>query len=458
MLRARHSDVVGLALLTVAVGLVSPYSTIVLVWWCGLAWGAGSLLFGPEGGARQLRVFGFYAALALVLYLTQRWAIPGYYGFSGGIGVGADDSYFYSLATDDLPFDFPFRYALAVQHHPYGMMLRGLAHLQRLVLTSLHPLDLLFFNVFGLSFLPLFVRSLYLRIVGEETGARNVFWMCVVAPYVLANGVILMRDGLVAMAFAGALWACVKRRWFVLVICLALAFWLRIASGLMLVGIVIGFGTVRYYTQAENGRWRRPDSLYRVILVLLAVLAVALVGAELIFHYPWWERVFRSGFLNSFVRNSVAMDSGTTTFYTINKMPGIVRVPLAFIFYLGSPFLQLSALANDGVVVPRAVLTTGFALLFPFYAAWFFRGVLRAWRTGQRVLQAMALMYIFDLTLVSQASMQMRHKIPLMALFYLLVAYGSNTPYNQDRRWGWVITVLVIVVDGGMNALQLVHF
>ena len=53
-----------------------------------------------------LGVFVFYAALTLGLYQWQLVVNPEYFGFSGGLGVGGDDSFFYSLAAPQLPANF----------------------------------------------------------------------------------------------------------------------------------------------------------------------------------------------------------------------------------------------------------------------------------------------------------------------------------------------------------------
>ena len=439
--------VLAMSLVALIAAFVNPYSALVFVWWgCAVAVGHRYVLRSTDVGAGLL-AFAFMSALAIVMYLTQLRANPTYYGFSGGVGVGTDDSYFYSLVAYDLPHDFPRRFALAVQWHNYASILKVLVSVHRRLFPSLHPLDLLFFNTCCLSFLPFLVRGIYRELFPADKGDRWAFGMSLVAPFILANGVILMRDGLVATAFAWGLLALLQRRWLLLALALVAVAWLRFETGLMLGGMALVLGLVDFQLDSTRATWQRPDSVLRLTLLGLAGLVVVAGGAKVFWGGDLVGLLFRGDFLKNTIGQSAAVESGTSTFYALSKLPWVLRIPSTLAFYIGSPFLALGALKTQGMWVPRAFLTNIFAMLFPVYAAWFYRGILRVIRSRHRGALAFLVLFLVSMSLITQASMQLRHKIPLQPMFYVLTAFGATTPYAQDRSLGWVLALMVVLVD-----------
>ena len=101
-------------------------------------------------------------------------------------------------------------------------------------------------------------------------------------------------------------------------------------------------------------------------------------------------------------------------------------------------------------------MANAFALLFPLYAALFTRGVMRAFKSKHVVALALLCVFLLNLILVSQASMQLRHKIPLMPMFYILMGYGATSPYKEHRQFGWAVAALVVAADILVTLMQLV--
>ena len=88
------ASILAMFLTALLVAVVSPHSVFVFFWWAVLMVAAHRLMFGTRDLSSALLVYVFYGFLALVMYQTQLWTNPSYYGFSGGFGVGTDDSYF----------------------------------------------------------------------------------------------------------------------------------------------------------------------------------------------------------------------------------------------------------------------------------------------------------------------------------------------------------------------------
>lgn len=444
----RLGVVTAYSLLLFVTAIVSVQSTVALLLWGTVAFLVHRFLFKGRGEFDGMAIFVFYSWAALILFLAQLWAYPEYCGFSGpGFGIGTDDSFFYSQVARGLPWDFPVRQAYLLNIHPYSVFLRTAGAPLSLVFSSTHPLDFLYFNTFGLSLLPLLTAGMATALFREVKTTRVAFWTVLLCPFIMSNGIILMRDGWVATMFAGALWCCLQRRWLIMLVFLAGALYLRLASGIMLVGSLLVLGPIYFSSSSESGEWYRPDGLLRLVFPVAVVGLVLTVGVSLYLGFNRWDEAFRSDFLNTTLRNSAAQDSGTSTFYRLSLLPWPLRVPLALVFYLGSPFLSLKSLYMREMLIPRAFMTNAFALAFPFYAAFFTSGVLRAFKSRHVGALALLGVLIFEMVLVSQASMQLRHKIPLMPLFYIMVGYGVSNTNARHRSIGWVAVVFVVAAD-----------
>ena len=444
------------ALLLFVTAIISVQSTVALLLWGTAAFLVHRFLFRGQEEFDGLAVFVFYSWAALILYLAQLWTYPEYYGFSGGLGIGTDDSFFFSQAARGLPYDFPVRPGYFLNLHQYSVFLRVAGTPLSLVFSRTHPLDFLYFNTFGISLLPLLTAGIASAFFRDARTTRVAFWTVLLCPFIMANGVILLRDGWVAAMFAGAVWSFLQRRWLVMFVFLAGVLYLRLPSGIMLAGSLLVLGPVYFGSYPESGGWRRPDGFLRFVFPVVFVGLALTLAVVLYLGFNRWDEVFRSDFLNTTLRSNAAQDTGTSTFYRLSVLPWPLRVPLALVFYIGSPFLSLQSLYVKELWIPRSFLTNAFALVFPFYAAMFTRGVLRAFKSGHLVALALVAVFIFDMVLVSQASMQLRHKIPLMPLFYILVGYGATSPYDQHRSIGWFVAVLVVAANFVVMLLQVI--
>ena len=164
-------------------------------------------------------------------------------------------------------------------------------------------------------------------------------------------------------------------------------------------------------------------------------------------------QLFRQGYVEGMLTRSSIKDTGTSTFFLISNLPIFLRLPLAFVFFLGSPFLSLSSLQVDGVWVPRHFMANAYAIMFMIYVAWFCRGILRAFRERHLMMTILILVICVDLMIVSQASMQLRHKLAIMPLFYLAVGYGASTWHRGDRSLAWLASGTVLVATIAVNVL-----
>src|SRR5262249_48002894 len=158
------------------------------------------------------------------------------------------------------------------------------------------------------------------------------------------------------------------------------AAWLRPAQGVMLLGSLWMLSMfVWLWPRAQQSSWRpgavTVGTLF-VAPVLVAVLAYLFVGTALLDQLLAVKGFFRVSFLYDFVRESSLSATGPDTFYALNQLSLPLRLPLAFAFYFGVPFVALETFAT-GPVIPRFVLSSLFGVMFIVYAGWFLRGCIR---------------------------------------------------------------------------------
>jgi hypothetical protein len=400
-------------------------------------------------------VFAFYALATLVLYWTQLLALPEYFGFSGGLGVGTDDHFFYSLAAPKLPEGFPLRTNFFLSDHTYGVLLRVFSEPMYLLYGDLHPLDLLFMNSAGLSLMPFFVRGTARLATDDEAASRWAFALSLICPVMMANGVILIRDGLTATLFIAAVYGLVASRFALMFAALLGAAFLRPAQAVMLLGSLWMLAMFAWLgaRNLQGPLWRPTGLTVTGLLLaplLIAPLAYVLFGATLIEKLLAVKSLFRESFLYDFLREQALRDGGPDTFYAINQLALPVRLPLAFAFYFGAPYLALETFAGPGPVVPRQVLTALFGVLFVAYGGFFVKGAIRAWDTVNAVVLGIVITYCVDLLILSQASMQTRHKTALLPLMYIVVAYGMR--YRQRDA-----VILGLCFSFGLGAMELLY-
>lgn len=420
-----------------------------LIWRFALKW--SNLL-------RGVSVFFLYSALTMGLFAWQFYTNPEYFGFSGGPGVGTDDSFFYSLVAPDLPADFPVRDGFWLRSHNYTNILGVVAAALAFLRLDMHPLDLLFFNVLGLSFVPFFAARVAFQATQDARAAAFACTATLICPFLITNSLILIRDGWMALCFIGALYFLMKRRYLMLSLTLMLAVYLRFEAGLLLLAsISLYVGLIKNRKTGVAGEVAATRRSLPRMLVILLLPFVALIFCIILIGPTTFINIaaglaYREGFLETFIAASTNTGSGGT-FYKINQFPWFISIPLGFLFFLGSPFFTLSGLISDGEYIPRMVLANLFSLMFIFYFAFFIRGVVRVLTSSNAIMGVLVIIFLIDVLVLSQASMQIRHKVALMPMFYVIAAYGFV--YKRSVPWiaGLAASIGLVFVTLGVNAI-----
>ena len=416
-----------LTLVAIGVTLIDPRSLLAYGYFLAFTLVSYRVLIGPVR-AEVVWLYAGYAAAAVGLYLIQLWALPEYIGFSGGNGVGTDDCRFWAQVTDvgtrELSADC--NYLAKHDKLSYSQFIKGIAWWD-----LRHPLNILFVNVWGAALLPVAVREVTTHFSRSPVAAKWAFGFSAVCPFTLSNSLVLVRDGWTATAFIIAVLMLLRRRYLAMVAAVGLAFFLRGGSGALVAGALAGLALVAIPNSSRDpyGRLVR-----RGAVVVLGLVGVGVVGMAVL-PQLMMKGVGGSLLREDFLLNFIGGSTPDSTLYVILMQPLAIRVPLGFAFFFGSPFLKPEAMFVDGVFVPRAFMAAvAFPLLFLVSVGPFVRGAVTAFvRRHGLALMAYA-MYAVVLLLISQSSLQMRHKTLLMPLFYVLAGYGvaHSTPLG---RW-----------------------
>jgi hypothetical protein len=326
-------------------------------------------------------------------------------------------------------------------------------------------LDLVFPNLILLTLIPFAVRDLACVLSDEKTG-RYAFILTAVCPFLLANGLILVRDAWVASFMALAPLLAIQRRYLWLAAIVAFSFYIRFGTGLL-----TAFGAAMFLALAAKDGEAGAQIFVRgrrVLGVGILFVAVAIAGIASAASIIGLESVVylldRTDFIETYIRASARGSRDTSTLYAIATLPLPVSVPLSTLFFFGSPFLDVSRIFYSGtssgmslhnIFVPRAALSGIFALLFVFYAGCFFRGVVRAKRERNVGMLAVALLMVVGLLALSQFSLVLRHKVALQPYFYMLTAYGIGYTGSGMRLVGYVGGLAVAALNLFINIRNL---
>jgi len=386
----------------------------------------------------------------MALFLLQYIAFPEYKGFSGGFIYGTDDTRFFARTVGSTPVTLPLP-GIEIDH-PFSNILRIIVKI--LPLKDIHLLDLLFFNILGVAFIPIFTSCVAYKLTEEKRVADLAYKFSMICPIIMVNGLILVRDGWTAVLFIGAIYFFLTNRYVLLVSVSAILFYIRIASGIQLMIVLPLF----FYYKLLSYRAGYAKKALVFLTGIVVFLSVSIIFFPIVSEYATKMRItenifFREYFVEEFIAKSIALKGGTSTFYTIYNQPIYLRIPLGFVFFLGSPFLSIKNLAIHGIYIPRAFLAQLFAVLFLFYFKYLMQAIVHIWKRRQLAISIVFIAFFLLLLMISQISLQWRHKTMLMPLFYILVAYGFYNKTKLGKILGVVGAISLIFVQLIVNII-----
>lgn len=384
-------------------------------------------------------LYAFYAFLTLVIYEVQLAEAPMYLGFSGKEGAfGTDDTYFFSLLAERVPYEMDLRIYYAEYDHTYTTFLDFVSFYD-----VHHLMDIIWVNLLPMVLLPVLTRALAFSLTGNQNVARGAFLLMAICPFTLSNGLILIRDGWSAMLFVGAIYFFYELRLGRMAVLTALLFYLRVASGLQLV-MVLGILSLVFYVRAER-TWVRRSILGGLVLTgavvgygsfyLLTVVTPIQTLSGVI------DLLFREEFLSWFKEN--APNSFLLQLY---ELPTYIRLPASFAFFLVMPILPVEGLFWEDVFVIRGLMKCLYSLMFLFVFNYLVAGVYESLASGQGrwSIILVVISFLVLILALSQVSMQVRHKVMVMPLQYIIAAYGFYEGGSTGRLLGGVAMCFLV--------------
>ena len=387
-------------------------------------------------------LYAFYALLVILIYSVQYVEAPAYFGFSGPEGsFGTDDTYYFSQIAERVPSSMDVREYYYADIHEYSNFLRTVK-----LYDVYHLMDIIWVNVLGAALLPVFTRELAFEVTGDERVGKVAFALALICPFTLANSLILIRDGWTATLFAGALLFFLRKQYVRMALLGGLLLYIRLASGLQLI-FALGIFSYLFYYRADR-RWKR-------FLIAVSILASGILAA-----YGAFEAIkmvipsisignlfsifFRSDFLSFFQQHRPG-----SFLLTIYQQPPAIRIPGSFIFFILFPFVSVEEVTYGDVFVIRGLMLNLYAILFIVYFKYFIGALINLISSKRDIVEMwlIAIAFFSLIFIVSQMSMQIRHKVMLMPLFYVLVGYGYYYSPTLGRQLGLLAAAGLVLVN-----------
>jgi hypothetical protein len=209
--------------------------------------------------------------------------------------------------------------------------------------------------------------------------------------------------------------------------------------------ILLAFAPIFYL----NRFFFSGSSIAQVLKISAAVIAVIVffsLGLPLLSDYLELKGVTgfaRQNFVETFIKSS---DSGSVI-YAIYTMPTYLQVPLGFLFFLFTPFLTFQFYTEGVVNIRNILFTTIMPIISLVYFKHFFSGILYSIKKYDPSITKFIFVFFFMILIISQLSIQPRHKTSIMPLFYILVAYGVTFNDKISRQLSLSFVILFGLVQ-----------
>ncbi|MFW6008910.1 MAG: hypothetical protein ACOCP8_06555 [archaeon] len=444
----KNSYIIGIQFVILSILLVGfiNYSSIISYLYALIITVLLYVIIFKEYNSEVILLFGLYSLITIAIFLVQLISLPDYFGFSGGLGIGTDDSYFYSQITSDLPHGFPLREGYDLYINKYSKML---IYITPFKIT--HPFDVLFINSIPITLLPLFTRGTALLYFKDKEIAWYAFVFMAICPYTLSNSLILIRDGWIATLMIGSIYFLHRKQYLLLIISVFLLFYLRIASGALGLFLLVIFMLTIQNELSKN----IINKIIRISFIAIIIISIIIFLSPIIIDYMKSKNIYGTIFRES-IANRFFIENDSNSFYaSILSQPAYIRIPLVSVFYVISPLFSPDSLVRNGVFIPRALLTS---IIYPFlaifYLKYFIQAIIYMFKNPIFKQRLLLLLYIFSIIIISQLSLQPRHKTMIMPLFYLLVSSGLVYKENIGKKFSNIIIIFLIFFQLLLFGLQ----
>jgi len=362
-----------------------------------------------------------YYSFCAICFAAFHFITYGQYFDLGGnpAQIGGDDLRYSIEALTGVPYRIGHESLL-----PYSNLLR-LFSLGISLFKEPNHIDLLMVNVLAISFVPIFVSKFSNLLFAHKDASRASFFLTLFCPILLVNSVILYRDGWTALFFIATLYFIFSKKYLLAFCFLIGEVYLRMGGGLLLffiTGVLLYRQFLKYRTYLE-------------LKVIMAMSSIVVIGLVLLIANPYILKyiaekmgediLFRTSFVVKHMIPAVSeqgVESGMVALYTA---PLPIRLFGGFLFFFVAPTFSLNSLYSvHGIFWLKQFVVLIFPFMMLFYIVWFIRGGMYAIKKRDKDTMLLFVIYLFSILVISQMSLQIRHKVMFMPLFYVLVSYG----------------------------------
>ena len=385
---------------------------------------------------KNLLVLNFFIFLSILLYWGQYLIMPDWYGFTGMYGgVGTDDSRFFAaVASNDSNIPRSAMGYINVNHN-YADFLKILYPFK-----IVHPLTILMPNILGICFIPYFTLKLTYLLTQNYKVSETASLLVFFCPVLLSNGLILMRDGWVAFLTISGVFYLLKRNNRSFIIILIILFFIRPGSAMLL------FLAPLFYFNKSILKGKNFNKIPKVVLVFSMVTVLLYLTLPFLTEYLATKGL-DSFERESFVETTIKKADAGSIIYKIYTLPIYLKIPIGFVFFLFLPFFQGEFYTFNILNIRTIMFTTIMPILSLFYFRYFFSGLVYMYQKNEKEMKLFLYLFCFFLLIISQASIQPRHKTALMPFFYIFVAYGVHNENSSSKALGTFVFVFLFVIQ-----------
>jgi hypothetical protein len=182
------------------------------------------------------------------------------------------------------------------------------------------------------------------------------------------------------------------------------------------------------------------QQILKITAAVILVFAIFGLGLPFLLEYMIEKGV--SGFARQeFVESLIKSSDSDSVIYAIYTMPPYLKIPLGFIFFLFAPFLSFQLYTDEVFNLRHILVTTIMPIISLVYFRYFMSGVLYSFRKNESQIKRFFYIFCILILIISQLSIQPRHKTSVMPLFYILVAYGItyNDKFSRQLSLAFVL-------------------
>lgn len=391
-------------------------------------------------------IYVLVVGMALLMVLSNSVNIPRFLGMTDALNGGTDDAFYFiqamlgaeSEAVDMLP---TIRYDayLPERMTVYSWMLHYWGQVLNQVVT-IYPLDLLFLNIIFICFYNLECIRFCFKLTGDNRCVSTIIPLLLFCPFVFSNGLILMRDVIVAWCFVAAC-NCVLswklRPLLFPVICMIA---LRPAA-------IAEFAIMAWFMLLASDHLKLEGKKKRHITFWILGVAVSfLVAVNNISTIMRYASQISGGMRIS----TMSLVTDDNTLRHLYNFPVLLRIPLMAFYFFISPTFNIDAFFNGNVFEIRDGVFHLFGLMNLVLLPRFINGFVYSMRFDKnRQMKYVSILFIILMIFISQLSTIIRHKTGFIFLYYVVASYGKYHRTKTSVLIGYacsaVLTIYYIV-------------